>query len=343
MMKKERIYYLDIVKVAALIMVFTCHFTRSLEKNGVGFVCKVLPDRIFNLYIGSFGVTLFFIASGASLMYVYGSKIDNGRFLLKRFTGIYPMFWLAFLTATAVSFFRNQAIMPQGIPKWKILYSILGCDGNALWWGSNYYQLGEWFLSVIILLYLLFPLLRICVNKAPLVTMTGSVLLLIICILFFKTKLPIECFVLARVAEFVFGMIFIRYVNRPSIWQMMIGVVGLGLTAFVDLSSVNVMLQTIIVGISGFLVISWVGDLLARFQLTQKISGISGKYCYPFFLTHHYLLEWMTERFQGITLSRSAVYLLYFSCFAVTIVVTKLLYEANRIILDFFSLQKKHI
>ena len=72
---KKRLYYLDIIKLCALVLVFVCHYTRSLESRGVGFVCKVLPDSIFHLYIGSFGVTLFFIASGASLMYVYQKEI----------------------------------------------------------------------------------------------------------------------------------------------------------------------------------------------------------------------------------------------------------------------------
>lgn len=340
-MKKERVYYLDIVKVIALIMVFTCHFTRSLERNAVGFVCKVLPDEVCNLYLGSFGVTLFFIASGASLMYVYSDKLNLGYYIKKRFTGIYPMFWIAFFIATGISFFRNQSIQPQGIPKWKILYSILGFDGNALWWGPNYYQLGEWFLSVIILLYLLFPLLRIGVKKFPIVTLTGSLILLALCILFFHTKLPIECFVLARVAEFVFGMVFMEYVKKVQLWQAGIGVLGLILTAFINFSTVNVMIQTLIVGISGFLVLSWVGERLSGYQLVKNISLISGKYCYPFFLTHHYLLEWMTERFQGLTLSRSAVYLLYLFCFIVTVIVTRLLYEGNKQVLLFLNIQKR--
>ena len=130
-MKKERLIYLDVIKAIALVFVFSCHFTRSLEANGVGFVCKVLPDQIFDLYIGSFGVTLFFIASGASLMYVYGEKLDWTVYLKKRFTGIYPMFWIAFLTATFISFFRDGGIR-KGVPGWKIIFSILGIDGNTL-------------------------------------------------------------------------------------------------------------------------------------------------------------------------------------------------------------------
>ena len=87
---KKRLYYLDIIKLCALVLVFVCHYTRSLESRGVGFVCKVLPDSIFHLYIGSFGVTLFFIASGASLMYVYQEKLNVKNYFKKRFLGIYP-------------------------------------------------------------------------------------------------------------------------------------------------------------------------------------------------------------------------------------------------------------
>ena len=122
------------------------------------------------------------------------------------------MFWLAFLSATCISLFRNIGI-DINIPKWKIIYSVLGIDGNALWWGINFYQLGEWFLSVIICLYIIFPLLRIVVLKYPVLSVIGSVMILTGCIVFFKSRMPVECFVAARILEFVLGMLFVRYIK----------------------------------------------------------------------------------------------------------------------------------
>ena len=77
LMKKERLVYFDIIKFIAVICVFTVHFTRTLEYF-LNFDFKILPDRIFGVYLGGFGVTLFFITSGASLMYVYDEKLDLG-------------------------------------------------------------------------------------------------------------------------------------------------------------------------------------------------------------------------------------------------------------------------
>ena len=136
--QRERILYFDLIKLIAMLCVFVCHFTRSLEAAGVGFDFKILPDTVFSVYLGSFGVTLFFIVSGAALMYVYEEKIDIKTYIIKRLKGIYPLFWLTYLFAFFITFYENAG-MNQGIPKARIIYSILGCDGNMLWFGPNFY------------------------------------------------------------------------------------------------------------------------------------------------------------------------------------------------------------
>lgn len=340
-MKKERLIYLDVIKAIALIFVFSCHFTRSLEANGVGFVCKVLPDQIFDLYIGSFGVTLFFIASGASLMYVYGEKLEWKTYLKKRFTGIYPMFWIAFFAATLISFFRDGGIR-EGVPGWKIIYSILGIDGNTLWWGPNFYRLGEWFLSVIIALYLLFPLLRIAVKKFPAVTMTASLAVSGLCILFFHTKMPVDCFVFARVAEFVFGMLMIWYCPKVKFWQFCAGAALVIAAAVFNPGRYNALIQTILIGIGAYWGLGYVFQKIPLGRVLTEIVEFLAACSYAFFLTHHYLLEWMTERFSGITLDRAEVYLLYAGCFVITIFVSMGLVKLNRLILSVFQERKEN-
>lgn len=85
-MKKERLLYLDLIKLVAVIMVFTIHFTRTLEYAQINFTTHVLPDTLFGMYLGSYGVTLFFIVSGAVLMYIYGDKeIDLASYYKKDF------------------------------------------------------------------------------------------------------------------------------------------------------------------------------------------------------------------------------------------------------------------
>lgn len=333
---KKRLHYIDSIKVFALILVFVCHYTRSLEANGVGYAVKVLPDNIFNLYIGSWGVSLFFIASGASLMYVYEEKLELGVYLKKRFLGIYPMFWMAFLIATSISFFRNHGIN-AAIPKWKIILSIIGFDGNTLWWGANFYQIGEWFLAVIICLYILFPLLRKCVVKYPVSTSVISLAILAGCMVWFNSKLPIECLVFSRLPEFIFGMLFVKYKGNVDKRILAIGIVGIMLSYFVDFSRSNVMIQTLLVGVCSFICLSWVFERLTRRKLIAHISTKGAKYCYPVFLTHHYLTEWLTQGFKGIELRRSEVYLLFLICFMLTLLVSRYIEKLNKNMIGFLK------
>lgn len=327
--KKERLYYLDLIKCVALVAVFVCHFTRSLEGYGVGYEWKILPDNIFGLYMGSFGVTLFFIASGASLMYVYDENINVRAYYKKRLLGIYPMFWIAFALATCISFFVNKGI-DHMVPKWKIIYSVLGIDGNALWWGPNFYQLGEWFLSVIICLYIIFPVLRLCVKKTPKLSAVISVMILILCVLFFHTKLPVQCFFLSRIAEFVFGMIYMKYRKKTSILEATISAVVLIIMLFIPEDDLHVMFRTFLVGICSFYVLSFLFQKLPMFQPIRLLANISGKYCYAFFLTHHYILQFLAPFLRGETLVRSEVILMFVSCSIVVCICTRILYRLNQ-------------
>ena len=124
-MKKERLAYLDIIRTIAVISVLVCHYTRALESNGIGYLNKILPDFPFSLYLGSYGVSLFFIISGASLMYVYSEKCEVLTFFKKRFWAIYPMFWLAYIIAFLYNFWVNKGMF-YAYPKSRFLLTFFG-------------------------------------------------------------------------------------------------------------------------------------------------------------------------------------------------------------------------
>ena len=74
-MKKERLFYLDFVRAIATLAIVVTHFNaRYLFMNPPAPEKTVLTTSIGNLYIGDWGVSLFFIISGAALMYVYEEK-----------------------------------------------------------------------------------------------------------------------------------------------------------------------------------------------------------------------------------------------------------------------------
>lgn len=333
----KRLYYLDYIKIIAVIAVFTCHFTNGgLVPNNIQFPFEIVPNTIFNIYLGGFGVSLFFITSGAALMYVYEKECTLKEYYKKRFLGIYPMFWFAFLIAFCISFFRNHGI-DSAIPKWKIIFTIFGCDGNALWWGPNFYQLGEWFLSVLICLYILFPLLRKCLIKNVWLTFLGSIGAYIAAIIFFKTTLPVGCFFVTRVPEFLFGMIFVYTIKKTNKTVLFLSIIAIVIISILPIDLFDEMIKILIVGVSSFYILAFVFQRIPEGYLSMKISKMVSKYLYPFYLVHHYTLRWVCSLFSNTSINRTEEVVLYISCWGSVIVLTYLLYKSYNTIFRFFT------
>lgn len=105
---KNRILYYDVIRAVACLSVIIIHFNASFSAWSGGvftYPNAVFPNFIFNqsVYLGDFGVSLFFILSGAAMFRTYGGReISLGAFYRKRFLSLYPMFWLAWFAAAAV-------------------------------------------------------------------------------------------------------------------------------------------------------------------------------------------------------------------------------------------------
>ncbi len=328
-MKKERILYFDVMKFLAVIFVFTCHFTRSLEYWGINFDFKVLPDSLLSLYLGSYGVTLFFIISGASLMYVYDEKLELKTYFKKRFLGIYPLFWFLFILSFLLNFYVNRGY-DHSIPKWKLLYSLIGIDGTMSWITPTFYQVGEWFLGVIIALYALFPLLRICVRKFPVISYLGFLAVALVIGFLYKGTFPVECIVLTRIPEFMFGMLFVKYIKKVRLLHLIPSAACLVLFAIAyDIGEWNLLVRTYLVGISTFLVLAYLFSSVKNPVITG-ISQFISNYNYPIFLIHHVLQITFLRHFVGMSYHATDVLILYVSCGALTIVLSIAANKVNK-------------
>ena len=68
-MKKQRLFYLDLIRAVALVCILVLHFNAAVT----GYF--TLPSKLFgsvlpfNIYLGDFGSSLFFMVSGAALQY----------------------------------------------------------------------------------------------------------------------------------------------------------------------------------------------------------------------------------------------------------------------------------
>ena len=85
-MKRERIFYLDFVRAVATISIIFTHYNALFIYNtSIPMPQKaILTMTVGNVYIGSWGVSLFLIISGAALMYVYENELDEYKELKER-------------------------------------------------------------------------------------------------------------------------------------------------------------------------------------------------------------------------------------------------------------------
>lgn len=322
-MKKERLFYLDFVRAIAVISIVITHFNaRYLYLTPPAPEKAIITTMISNVYIGNWGVSLFFIISGAALMYTYGTGCDLKRFYKKRFLSIYPMFWMAYIAVFLYDFYINKSVPMAGIPKYRFVFSALGLDGLLITNGfQTFYLIGEWFLGVIILTYLIFPLLRKFINEKPHLIMAVTFLLYILGLLFCyygKYGIVSATLIFVRMPELIFGMLFVKY-NCKINWKIAIGSLAvLCINYFVNPPLVGD-IQTTYVGILSFLVMVYVSYFVKNIFI-KDFCAILSKYSYAIFLVHHIIIAQMMSTFDLGSISVLHSYIL-FACVCVVIAI----------------------
>lgn len=340
MAEKKRIFYLDFIRAIAVISILLTHynaiFVYMWDESALKKV--VLTWKVANLYIGDFGVSLFFIISGAALMSVYSKKLEIKTFYLKRFWNIYPMFWIAYLAAFLYSFWVNRGIDPA-IPKRNMLLSVIGMDGYLSGVVPTFYQVGEWFLGFIIIFYLIFPLLKMGVDKRPVLTAVVIGGMYVILNLYYPFTFNKSIFLLTRLPEICFGMYFVKYIKKTNGWMAILSLIVFVFNTIAQ-PSIDKDIQTTYVGIASFILLSFIAGFINA-SFIKKICFILSKYSYAIFLVHHYIITVVTSKFDLYNISVVQSYLLFILCCCIIALFSKGLYELNEYCLKQTKLRKK--
>lgn len=328
---RKRMFWLDAVKVVALFCVLTIHFNAEVSRMFT-LDLKIGANHILNgIYLGDFGVVLYFISSGAALQAVWGNRDSYSlkTFYWKRIKAIYPMFWLAWVIFTGVLLFVYKFISPA--PAWTLLLTLLGQDGYVTALGlvtNNFYVLGEWFLGCILLMYAVAPLLMYGCKKQPLATLAVTIVIAWLCGFsfmpgFFRSTI----WFLRRLPEFVFGMVVIRCVPKMDWKVSAVGaaamILGLAGRRFLPGLAYPVWM-----GSGAFLLIGGAADYLAAPKLQAGIANFC-KYFYAFFLTHHVIIRIMVYYLIPESMRRRELLVLYAAYLAVTYLVSVKLFDWN--------------
>jgi len=127
--------------------------------------------------LGSYGVYLFFVLSGASLAYNYAGQMrgpaDAARFLVTRWLRLVPLFLVACLLFLALLAVRNGAWVDQ--IAWRLLLNVsfaFGVYDPTIW----ALPIGGWSLGIEFVYYLAFPLLLLAVSRRTWWIVVGTAL-----------------------------------------------------------------------------------------------------------------------------------------------------------------------
>lgn len=326
-MKKERLFYLDFIRAIAAVSIVLIHFNARYLFLPVPAPEKaVLTTTFGNLYLGNWGVSLFFIISGAALMYTYGESCELRTFYKKRFLSLYPMFWIAYSAVFLWDFYQNKRV-PFDAPNRNIIFSILGFDGYLSQNIPTFYILGEWFLGAIILLYLIFPALRQGVIRFPVLTAVCAGIVYLLCIWTYRLPFEQSAFLPVRIPEFLLGMYFIRYVRKVN-WKVCAVSAAVILLNTIVKPQWSASLQTTYIGAASFFVLVWLSEFVGWKWLKEACKVLS-KYSYAIFLVHHVVIARMMATFDLEHITRLQSYLLFACCCIVIGIFTRLLYVVH--------------
>lgn len=165
--------------------------------------------------------------------------------------------------------------------------------------------------------------------------MAAAIVIFIILLNIWNSQMPLECFFLSRLPEFVFGMFFVKVIKKPRLW---LGAVGMAVligaeVMETELLNVNSVIRTEVIGISAFCFLAFCFQAI-KGKIFANVSKFVNKYTYGFFLTHHFIQMEILRQFSGKVLYKADVILAAMLCLIMTIIATLLLSRLNDKILN---------
>lgn len=317
-MKKERVLYLDLIRIVGFLMVTSYHFSVSAETVGIESAYTDIFCGIIHIVWAPIAVSCFFMVSGAALIYRYEKELPLKEYYYKRFIGTYPLFWLAYLFAFLEFFYRVKSI-PEA-PKVSFLLTVIGMDGYLYDYVNNFYLIGEWFLGALIVLYILFPVYRLVMCKCKYifpVVFLGASIWLLYCNPF---AMMIDKNLIVCSMYFVLGMFFEMMRKSPNQRAVAIGrriaaAAGVGMYVGIYLIErsgyfFNTYHVIFVLAISLYMIIMELSEWI-KSERVQKLIVMVGKHSFSYYLLHHVILNRYLQNFSGAVMSGSSIVFLF--------------------------------
>ena len=309
---KKRYFAYDLMRAAAMLLIvfyhMNCEWSARLMDSPL-VVTKIGAQG----YLGWQGVSLFILVSGAAQCISYERCSDLKTYYKKRWWSIFPSFYLAYFVCYLMGGFGG------GVKLFDLsfLWTITGLDGYASLFGiQSHYLVGEWFIGMILVLYIVFPVLYALVVRFPKQTLIAAILYYLVMVQLLGNTGRVDKDIVLNVVVFLAGIYLYRYGKRVSLRTGMAAIVLLCLVVFIPLPERITWYLFAIEGILLYIIFMAAGNALGRVKnvpcvLFKKLVGVLSKYSYEIFLLHHVLISVSLSSYEQGTSYSVGAYLLW--------------------------------
>lgn len=307
MKQKDKLFRFDLIRGLAMLFVIITHFNETLVKLNIYSPCiHVYMGR--GLLYSQIGVVLFILMSGSlSAMSLERCLPDDCKmekrsilnYYKKRILSILPLYYMAYIIAYLIK------VVPNGVAVHPaMIWSFLGMDGYLTRFNIPIvYLVGEWFIGMIIICYLLCPFLYQAIRKYPKITFFILLIYYILIVTYYPFMRNKETDVLVRIFDFAVGMYFGIYIKRVPRAVVAICLAVSVLFCFVE-PNIDYIYLIIIRGVSLYCVLWFLGDYFQTFQakIVVKVRNACStwaKYSFAIYMIHKLVIDEVLYPFAG--------------------------------------------
>lgn len=331
MKQSKKVFRYDLIRAVAMLFVIMVHYNEMLKEYEIEsplYFTQTGPNMSFS----QVGVCLFLLLSGAlsaksleRCLHADQGAAPKGvlNYYKKRFLSLMPAYYAAYIFAFLLAYLPGTPM-----PNKYMLFSLFGLDGYLLNKGVPvFYLVGEWFVGMILICYVVCPLLYLAVRRYPRIFAGVLLVYYVLIVSFFPLPWTKETDVLVRVVDFAAGMYLGLYLKRVPGKTV---AVCLALTAVLSIVKLPVkpfdtMFVVLVQGMAAYLVLFWLGDRLegisARgIQAVKKVISVWAGVSYAVYLVHLVAFRNCLYSLKGMQINGSFSVRMIVYCFCIMMI-----------------------
>ncbi|QLA06967.1 acyltransferase [Enterobacter ludwigii] len=323
-MLSTRNTFLDFLRLTAVLLVITSHYAYMFDASTL----ITFPRKYLTGGIGRLGVSLFFMISGA-LAYVSLTRYSLREYYVRRACSVLIPYNMVYLTAALILlvlglYFRYpvnplEQLMNGEKSVIAFLPTLVGIDHylHGIWGVETAYLTGEWFIGCIILHYAIAPLVFRIMQLAPLLTMSATLAVSIVC--YDRTLVNPYWSAQVRISDFAFGMLFMHFLPWFCKWRCLLAVTGITVItcgcvmAYISQKGLREVLlplapRSLIFSVAFLFILHACYPVInrgfIRFRLNNNVSGLASR-AYIIMLLQHVVIIFISANINMAELNAS--------------------------------------